>query len=99
MPMNKYESTYNNFRIAVQPAFEDVFTQFYFAANNSEETIARKQIPSYQTIMAFNSGVRFLKIIVAGFLSIILFPIENCASVNREYRSQFVTYRGQTWWV
>jgi AraC-like DNA-binding protein len=47
---------YNNFRIAVQPAYEEVFTHFYFAENKSGEAITKTLLPSYQTILIFSFG-------------------------------------------
>jgi AraC-like DNA-binding protein len=45
-----------NFRIAVPTAFEEVFTHFYFAKNNTSEIINKTLLPSYQTILIFNFG-------------------------------------------
>lgn len=43
-------------RIAVSDEFQEVFSHFYFAENNSESTITQKLLPSYQTIMIFSFG-------------------------------------------
>ena len=43
-------------RIPVPPAFEEVFTHFYFAANKSPHGISQTLLPSYQMIMVFNFG-------------------------------------------
>lgn len=47
---------YNSYRIEVPAAFEDVFSHFYVAENNSGETIVKTLLPSYQTIMIFSFG-------------------------------------------
>lgn len=49
---------YNNCRIAVQTGYEVVFSHFYFAENKSDETITKTLLPSYQTILIFNFGVK-----------------------------------------
>jgi hypothetical protein len=46
--------TYVNFRISVPQEFEEVFSHFYFAKNNSDNKITKTLLPSYQTIMVFN---------------------------------------------
>lgn len=51
---------YDNFRIAVPAAYENVFSHFYFAQNQSGETITKTLLPSYQTIMIFNFGAKAL---------------------------------------
>ncbi len=43
-------------RIAVSDEFQEVFSHFYFAENNSGETLTKKLLPSYQTIMIFSFG-------------------------------------------
>ncbi len=40
--------------IAMPPEFEDVFSQFYYALNNSTEPIEQKLLPNFQTILAFS---------------------------------------------
>lgn len=54
--MENSNPNYINFRIAVPTAYEKVFTHFYFAKNNTGETITKKLIPSYQTILIFSFG-------------------------------------------
>jgi AraC-like DNA-binding protein len=47
---------YNSYRIAVPSPFEEVFSHFYFARNNSGKAITQTLLPSYQTIMVFSFG-------------------------------------------
>ena len=47
---------YSGYRIAVPPAFEEVFSHFYFAENSSGGSITQTLLPSYQTIMIFSFG-------------------------------------------
>ncbi|MBZ4189415.1 helix-turn-helix domain-containing protein [Niabella beijingensis] len=47
---------YYSYRTAVPPAFEEVFTGFYFAENRSDAIITQKLLPSFQTIMVFGFG-------------------------------------------
>ncbi len=47
---------YINYRIAFPEGYEKVFTHFYYAKNNTSETITKKLIPSYQTILIFSFG-------------------------------------------
>lgn len=54
--MQNDKAGYRSFRIAVPPAFKDVFSHFYFAENISPDTITKTLLPSYQTILIFNSG-------------------------------------------
>jgi hypothetical protein len=54
--MTKDELTYNNYRIPVPTAFEEVFTHFYFAENKADSTVAKTLLPSYQTILVFSFG-------------------------------------------
>ena len=42
--------------IPVPSEFEDVFSHFYFAENNTGELLTKTLLPSYQTIMVFNFG-------------------------------------------
>lgn len=51
---------YNNSRISVVTAFEAVFSHFYFAENNTAETITKTLLPSFQTILIFNFGAKAL---------------------------------------
>jgi AraC-like DNA-binding protein len=52
----KNELTYNDYRVAVPPAFEDVVTHFYFAENKSHDTVTKTLLPSFQTILIFSFG-------------------------------------------
>jgi AraC-like DNA-binding protein len=54
--METSNPNYTNFRIAVPAAYEKVFTHFYFAKNETSETITKMLIPSYQTILIFSFG-------------------------------------------
>jgi len=47
---------YINYRIPIPEGYKKVFTHFYFAKNNTSETITKKLIPSYQTILIFSFG-------------------------------------------
>ncbi|WP_294326450.1 helix-turn-helix domain-containing protein [uncultured Chryseobacterium sp.] len=47
---------YDSYRIPVPREFETVFSHFYFAENQSEITITKTLLPSFQTIMVFNFG-------------------------------------------
>jgi hypothetical protein len=51
-----HNEPYQSFRIAVPPAFEEVFTHFYYAANTSGEAVSKTLLPSFQTIMVFSFG-------------------------------------------
>ena len=48
---------YSSCRISTPPAYEDVFSHFYHAKNNSDAVIEKTLLPSYQTIMIFNFGI------------------------------------------
>lgn len=50
------ESEYKNFRIPVPPEFESIFSHFYVAENNSEQTITKTLLPNYQVILLFCFG-------------------------------------------
>lgn len=58
--MTPNNETYNNFRIAVPTEYKNVFSHFYFAENQSNETITKTLLPSYQTILIFNFGTKAL---------------------------------------
>ncbi len=58
--MNTDRGTYKSYRISVSEEFETVFSHFYFAENNSENTIKKTLLPSFQTIMVFNFGTKAL---------------------------------------
>ncbi|WP_278381416.1 helix-turn-helix domain-containing protein [Chryseobacterium arthrosphaerae] len=49
---------YNQFRISVPQEFENVFTHFYFAENNSGVPVTQTLLPTYQTILLFCFGER-----------------------------------------
>ncbi|OCA77077.1 DNA-binding protein [Chryseobacterium artocarpi] len=50
--------TYGNYKIPIPKEFEEVFSHFYFAENNSEIPITKTLLPSFQTIMVFNFGTQ-----------------------------------------
>ena len=54
--MTENNQEYNNFRISVPKAYEEMFSHFYFAENKSAVTITKTLLPSYQTILIFNFG-------------------------------------------
>jgi AraC-like DNA-binding protein len=54
--MGQSNTDYINFRIPVPTAYEKLYTHFYFAKNETAETITKKLIPSYQTILIFSFG-------------------------------------------
>jgi AraC-like DNA-binding protein len=54
--MEKYIST----RIAVPAHWEQVFTHFYYSANNGSEPLQRQLLPMFQSIMVFNFGAPLL---------------------------------------
>lgn len=56
--MTKQNSGYNDFRIAVPAAYNEVFSHFYFAENKSGKVISKTLLPSYQTILIFNFGAK-----------------------------------------
>lgn len=47
---------YINYRIAIPQGYEKLFTHFYYSKNNTSETITKRLIPSYQTILIFSFG-------------------------------------------
>lgn len=47
---------YNNYRITAPSEFEEVFSHFYYAENNTEKPITKTLFPSYQTILVFSFG-------------------------------------------
>ncbi|RBP51085.1 helix-turn-helix domain-containing protein [Arenicella xantha] len=51
-------SQYTHYRIDVPDEFSAVFSHFYFAQNNSEKTIRRTLLPSFQTILIFSFKAR-----------------------------------------
>lgn len=54
--MENSNPAYINYRIAIPEAYKNVFTHFYFARNNTNVTITKKLIPSYQTVLIFSFG-------------------------------------------
>lgn len=50
------DEQYTSERIAVPPAFEEIFTYFYHAANTGTQTIQKTFVPSFQTILVFSFG-------------------------------------------
>ena len=58
--MNLENQDYHSFSIAVPAVFEEVFSHFYFAKNQSGESITKTLLPSYQTILIFNFGASAL---------------------------------------
>lgn len=49
---------YQDYRIPSPQEFEAIFSHFYFAENNTEATITKTLLPSFQTIMVFNFGAK-----------------------------------------
>lgn len=47
---------FKQFRVQVPPEFEDIFSNFYFASNDSSEPITKTLLPSFQTMVAFHFG-------------------------------------------
>lgn len=54
--MENSKLDYISSRISIPEGFEKVFTHFYYAKNNTGDTVAKKLIPSYQTILIFSFG-------------------------------------------
>jgi len=57
--MENHEA-YNGYRIAVPAEFEELFSHFYFAENNSEGPITQTLLPTFQTMMVFSFGAPLL---------------------------------------
>lgn len=55
MITNKQQQ-YHEFRIAVPGTFEDVFSYFYFAENNTQQPVTKTLFPFFQTILIFSFG-------------------------------------------
>jgi len=55
--MNAINPTYLHGRIPVPKEFEEVFSHFYFAINETAQTITKTLLPSYQTMLIFNFGI------------------------------------------
>lgn len=58
--METGNNEYKNFRMPVSTGFEDVFTHFYYADNETPATITKTLLPSFQTILIFNFGAKAL---------------------------------------
>jgi AraC-like DNA-binding protein len=54
--MESKELEYNNYRISIPLEFEDVFTHFYFAKNDTKQRLTKTLIPNFQTIFIFSFG-------------------------------------------
>ena len=54
--MTSNDQVYNNFRIPVPAEFQEIFSHFYFAENNTRQPLTKTLLPSYQTILVFNLG-------------------------------------------
>lgn len=54
MSINTNQPGYNDFRIEVPKEYENFFTHFYFAENNSSKNITKTLLPTYQTICVFS---------------------------------------------
>ena len=50
------EQKYNSDKVSVPAAFEEVFSHFYFAENNTDRPVTKPLFPSYQTILIFSFG-------------------------------------------
>ncbi|RYY56052.1 MAG: helix-turn-helix domain-containing protein [Chitinophagaceae bacterium] len=55
--MEDLDPGYRSFSKPVPPAYEAVFTHFYFAVNGTAADIRRTFVPSFQTILLFSFGV------------------------------------------
>ncbi|MDH6250761.1 AraC-like DNA-binding protein [Chryseobacterium sp. H1D6B] len=54
--MASADPAYKDYRISVPPEFENIFSHFYFAENNSEKAVTKTLLPTYQTILLFCFG-------------------------------------------
>ncbi|REC79766.1 AraC family transcriptional regulator [Chryseobacterium elymi] len=54
--MHQLHPEYHQLKISVPKEFENVFTHFYYAKNNSSHPVTKTLLPSYQTIMLFCFG-------------------------------------------
>lgn len=54
--METNEPNYTSQQISVPPEFENVFTHFYIAENNTSQAIHKTLFPSFQTILVFGFG-------------------------------------------
>ncbi len=51
---------YSQIRLEVPEEYKAIFSHFYFAKNNTEQTLVKTFLPSYQTILIFNFGAKAL---------------------------------------
>jgi len=58
--MAENKDKYADFRIDVTTDYKDVFSHFYFAENNSPDTVSKTLLPSFQSILVFNFGAKAL---------------------------------------
>ncbi|MET4082676.1 AraC-like DNA-binding protein [Pedobacter sp. UYP30] len=58
--MKEETKGYKDFRIPVPTSFQEIFSHFYYAENQSDEIITHTSMPSYQTILVFNFKNRVL---------------------------------------
>nr|WP_315026864.1 AraC family transcriptional regulator [uncultured Chryseobacterium sp.] len=54
--MQEQQPKYKELKIPVPEEFENVFTHFYFAENDSEKAVTKVLLPTYQTILLFCFG-------------------------------------------
>jgi len=52
----KHHKPYEDIRVATPKGYEDVFSHFYFASNQTGRAIHKTLMPSFQTIMVFSFG-------------------------------------------
>lgn len=55
--MHANENDYISIRIPVPLEYEEVFSHFYVARNQSPQSVTKTLLPSYQTILVFSLGV------------------------------------------
>lgn len=56
LEMSNEPTGYITERVNVPEEFKSVFSHFYFAGNDSDETIKKRLLPSFQTILVFSFG-------------------------------------------
>lgn len=93
--MRQDKLTYHDYRIPSPQEFEMIFSHFYFAENNSETTITKTLLPSFQTIMVFNFGTQAYlvskqKIRIEVNKCIILGPIKSAFEYNLPPNAQIL---------
>ncbi len=54
--MPRAAQEYHNFRIPVTAEFEEVFSHFYFAENNTDAPLSKTLLPNFQTLLVFGFG-------------------------------------------